>query len=35
MNKRTIIADAARTPIGLKNGKMIGMRPDDLSATLL
>ena len=35
MNKRTIIADAARTPIGLKNGKMIGVRPDDLSATLL
>ena len=35
MNKRTIIVDAARTPIGLKNGKMIGVRPDDLSAILL
>ena len=35
MNKRTIIVDAARTPIGLKNGKMIGVRPDDLSAQLL
>ena len=35
MSKRTIIVDAARTPIGLKNGKMIGIRPDDLSAKLL
>ena len=35
MSKRTIIADAARTPIGLKNGKMIGIRPDDLSGNLL
>ena len=35
MSKRTIIADAARSPIGLKNGKMIGLRPDDLSGNLI
>ena len=35
MSKRTIIADAARSPIGLKNGKMIGLRPDDQSGNLI
>ena len=35
MNKRTVILDSVRTPIGLKNGKMIGIRPDDLSANIL
>ena len=35
MSKETIILDAVRSPIGLKNGKMIGVRPDDLSANIL
>ena len=35
MSKQTVILDAVRSPIGLKNGKMIGLRPDDLSAKLL
>ena len=26
------IVDAARTPIGVKNGNMVGLRPDDLAA---
>ena len=35
MSKKTIILDAVRSPIGLKNGKMIGIRPDDLAAKTL
>ena len=35
MNKKTVILDAVRSPIGLKNGKLIGIRPDDLSANIL
>ena len=35
MSKETIILDAVRSPIGLKNGKLIGIRPDDLSSELL
>ena len=35
MKKRTIIIDGARSPIGMKNGKMIGMRSDDLGAKTL
>ena len=31
----TVIVDGARSPIGLKNGKLIGMRSDDLSADLI
>jgi len=31
----TVIVDGARSPIGLKNGKLIGMRSDDLSAELI
>ncbi len=31
----TYIIDGARSPIGTKNGNMIGMRPDDLSADIL
>ena len=34
-DKYTVIIDGARTPIGMKNGKLIGMRSDDLSATLI
>ena len=35
MNKKTVILDAVRSPIGLKNGKLIGIRPDDLSANII
>ena len=31
----TVIVDGARSPIGLKNGKLIGMRSDDLSADII
>jgi len=34
-DKYTVIIDGARTPIGMKNGKLIGMRSDDLSANLI
>ena len=34
-DKYTVIIDGARTPIGMKNGKLIGMRSDDLSASLI
>ena len=33
--KFAVIVDALRSPIGVKNGKMIGMRPDDLSAQVV
>jgi len=32
MNKDTFIIDGLRSPIGLKNGNLVGMRPDDLAA---
>ena len=28
----TVIIDGVRSPIGIKNGEMIGIRSDDLSA---
>ena len=31
-DRYTVIVDGVRSPIGIKNGKMIGMRSDDLSA---
>ena len=34
-DKHTVIIDGARTPIGMKNGKLIGMRSDDLSVSLI
>ena len=34
-DKYTVIIDGVRTPIGMKNGKLIGMRSDDLSASLI
>ena len=34
-DKYTVIIDGARTPIGMKNGKLIGMRSDDLSTSLI
>ena len=35
MKKRTIIVDGVRSPMGMKNGKMVGIRPDDLGAKTL
>ena len=32
---KSFIIDAVRSPIGLKNGDMIGIRPDDLTAQVL
>ena len=34
MNESVII-DAARSPIGIKNGNMVGIRPDDLTAQVV
>ena len=31
----SVIIDGLRSPIGLKNGKLIGMRADDLSAQVI
>ena len=31
-NRFTVIIDGVRSPIGLKNGKMVGLRSDDLTA---
>ena len=33
--KYSVIIDAVRSPIGLKNGQMIGMRPDDITAQVV
>ena len=35
MSRDTFIIDGLRSPIGLKNGNLIGMRPDDLSAEIV
>ena len=35
MNKDTFIIDGLRSPIGLKNGSLIGMRPDDLASDVV
>ena len=34
MNEAVII-DAVRSPIGIKNGSMVGLRPDDLTAQVI
>ena len=31
----SVIIDAVRSPIGVKNGALIGIRPDDLSAQVV
>ena len=31
----SVIIDGGRSPIGLKNGKLIGMRADDLCASVV
>ena len=35
MSNKAVIIDAARSPIGVKNGEMVGMRPDDLAAQVV
>ena len=35
MNKNTFIIDGLRSPIGLKNGGLVGMRPDDLATDIV
>ena len=32
---KSVIIDAVRSPIGVKNGNMVGIRPDDLSAQVI
>lgn len=32
MSTKSVIVDAVRSPIGVRNGKLMGIRPDDLSA---
>ena len=33
--KESVIIDAVRSPIGIKNGNMVGIRPDDLTAQVV
>jgi acetyl-CoA acyltransferase len=35
MSNKSVIIDCVRSPIGSKNGKMIGMRPDDIAAQVI
>jgi len=35
MSTKSVIVDAVRSPIGVKNGKLIGIRPDDLAAQVV
>jgi acetyl-CoA acyltransferase len=35
MSRKSVIVDAVRSPIGVKNGKLAGIRPDDLSAQVV
>jgi acetyl-CoA acyltransferase len=35
MSRKSVIIDAVRSPIGVKNGKLIGIRPDDLTAQVI
>ena len=35
MSNKSVIIDGVRSPIGTKNGEMIGMRPDDITAQLI
>jgi acetyl-CoA acetyltransferase family protein len=34
-DRYAVIIDAVRSPIGVKNGRMVGMRPDDLTAQVV
>ncbi len=35
MSTESYIIDGARSPIGLKNGEMVGVRSDDLTAMVI
>jgi acetyl-CoA acyltransferase len=35
MGTKSVIVDAVRSPIGVRNGKLMGIRPDDLSAQVV
>lgn len=35
MSKKSVIVDAVRSPIGIKNGELVGLRADDLSAQVV
>jgi len=35
MSNKSVIIDGVRSPIGTKNGEMIGMRPDDITAQVI
>ena len=35
MKEYTVIVDGVRSPIGIKSGKMLGIRPDDLAADII
>ncbi len=35
MSKKSVIVDAVRSPIGIKNGQLIGMRADDICAQVV
>lgn len=35
MSTKSVIVDAVRSPIGVKNGKIVGTRPDDVSAQVV
>ncbi len=35
MSTKSVIVDAVRSPIGVRNGKLVGIRPDDLSAQVV
>ena len=32
---KSVIVDAGRSPVGLKNGQMVGIRPDDLAGQVV
>ncbi|SVD34538.1 uncharacterized protein METZ01_LOCUS387392, partial [marine metagenome] len=35
MSNKSVIIDGVRSPIGMKNGAIVGMRPDDLAAQVV
>ena len=35
MSKKSVIIDGVRSPIGMKNGAIVGMRPDNLAARIV
>ncbi len=35
MSKKSVIVDAVRSPIGIKNGELVGMRADDITAQVV